>query len=131
MHANEPRQYITGDQRLLREVGTTDFLRPAWGVVRQRRDGCVTHDLMAWCEECLQWKCHDDLHEEEQVAGRITERGEYCDCRIGGGMYCMGMADGELAKMLQRYPSARMKYTPPSLRRVSPVMALLKGSITI
>jgi hypothetical protein len=36
-------------------------------------------------------------------------------------MYCMGMADGELAKMLQRYPSARMKYTPPLLRRVSPI----------
>jgi len=37
-------------------------------------------------------------------------------------IYCMGMIGGELAKMLQRYPSSRIKHAPPAVRRVYPVV---------
>ena len=34
---SEVRLYVTGDERLLRHVGVSDFLKPAWGLLRQRR----------------------------------------------------------------------------------------------
>jgi hypothetical protein len=72
-----------------------------------------------WCDECLQWNCHGLC--DDEVEGYITARGEHCPCKSGEAMYCMGMAEGELAKMLQRYLSARMKHTPPPVRRVYPI----------
>jgi hypothetical protein len=123
MQAGEIERYVTDDQDLLREVGTGDFLKPAWGLPRERRNGWVTYDRFVWCDECLQWNCHC-LREEEQVEGYITQHYPHCECRIGSAIYCMGMAERELAKMLKRYPSSRMKHTPPLVRRVRPVMAL-------
>jgi hypothetical protein len=117
IEACELERCVTGDERLLRDVGVSDFLKPAWGLLRQRRIGWVTYNRFVWCDECLQRNCHG-LHEEEEVAGRIIERYPHCECRIGSLIYSMGMAEGELAKMLQRYPSSRMMYTPPPLRRV-------------
>jgi hypothetical protein len=128
MHASETNTYVTGDQDLLRDSGAGDFIRPAWSLMRKRRNGWVTNDLLVWCDECLQWSCLG-LCEEEQVAGYIAERCQYCECRIAGATYCMGMAEGELAKMLQRYPSKRMKHTPPPVRRVYPVVAVEKEAV--
>ena len=57
-----------------------------------------------WCDECLHWNCHSLHEEDEEVAGLIIKRYPNCECRIGKLIYSMGMADGELAKMLQTYP---------------------------
>lgn len=107
MHASEIERNITGDHRLLRNLGPHDYLKPARGLV--------------WCDECLQWNCHG-LCDDEQVAGKIAARVEHCPCEGDGVIYCMGMADGEVAKLLQRYPSSRMKHAPPPVRRVYPVV---------
>jgi hypothetical protein len=125
---SEVRLYVTGDERLLRHVGVSDFLKPAWRLLRQRRIGWVTCDRFVWCDECLHWNCHSLHEEDEEVAGLIIKRYPNCECRIGSLIYSMGMADGELAKMLRLYPSSRMMNTPPPVRRVGPADLLGVGT---
>jgi hypothetical protein len=114
-------QQVAGDSSWLPNLGPHDYLKPAWGLVRTRG---FEGDLFVWCDECLRWNRHG-LCADEHDAGKITARGPHCQCHDEGLMYCMGMAEDELAKMLQRYPSDRMKHTPPPVRRVWPMEVTL------
>jgi len=114
-------------QRLLRDLGPHDYIKPAWGTAARAVSaaaratwGAPEGDLFVWCDECLQWNCHGLC--DGEVEGYITARCPHCPCKSGEVMYCMGMADAELAKVLQRYStSTRAKHTPPPVRRVYPV----------
>ena len=101
----------------------TTYLKPAWGYERRYGRG-----LYCWCDGCLRWSVHR-LGPCEHLEGWLTVRRMHCECRLlGGFIYCMGMAEGELAEFLKRYctgayPSWRAEHTPPPVRRVYPVAA--------
>jgi len=118
MHASEIIRPVAQHSSWLLNLGPHDYLKPAWGLVRTRDRGT---GLFVWCDECLSWNCHG-LCDDERDAGKVTSRGPHCQSHDEGMIYCMGMIGGELAKMLQRYPSSRIKHAPPAVRRVYPVV---------
>ena len=89
-----------------------DYMRPAW---------TYNKGLFVWCDEHLRWNQHGIAKEQgEETPGCITSRCPHHDDCLGDVYYCMGPADGELIKILKKYPQKKATHTAPKIRRVFP-----------
>ena len=115
MHATEIERAVGRSHHVVRIMKPHDYLKPGWGLGPSR--GRPEGSLFVWCDGCLQWNRHG-LSDDERREGSITDRAPHCACKLSEGIYCMGMASGELKKVLMRYPSSQ--HSPPQVRRVYP-----------